>query len=593
MTRTLKHIAISILTTAVLLCAGLLLLPGAVRANAEGEDANFNITPGAYTHYGNMYDLEGEDRWIMGFGLNKISSAHEDLKLEPDSFWAWNETPYYKYTATLYRTAGDEDVKLFSVSVKYTGSADDKYANIELTRQKHTYYTEEIYFAGEDFAGIELAPGFAYVQMEDGSLAESVIKSFERDSYSGKLNLPLSTAGDTIIGIQPNDPFTEYFVEFSYEFLTYTNGGITGKKQVTSGSCKSSERSLYSTFYNMEQAGMLEQEIKPAFGDEAYNIAYNILHNTVQRTVSIQYLQQIPGTPFAEKVTQSAEVTMQQDSVELPIDAAAAALGLSSFDCLQSYCSGFKSGTGANTYVADYFNSIWLKARTVDGNDYNYYLNINESYAEFYQHFVDAGIFDQGAYETVYSSQIYANYEELEGYAPEEVYGYFGFAMIPKTYGINTLWTEFFNTETSKSGVISTFEYGVDLTLAAYNELLKDYNYSFLRRIWNDTANLFTGGSEDTTCYILYAEPGTKSSFVAENGGDDINDDTGAAGQPIEDVGDFVGGVIDAVGDGLGAIGDFIAGLSSGAKAISTIVIIALAVIVIIILTRNSGKSKN
>ena len=27
------------------------------------------------------------------------------------------------------------------------------------------------------------------------------------------------------------------------------------------------------------------------------------------------------------------------------------------------------------------------------------------------------------------------------------------------------------------------------------NELLKDYNYSFLRRIWNDTANLFTGGS--------------------------------------------------------------------------------------------------
>lgn len=591
MTRTLKNIAISILTAAVLLCA-LLLLPGAVRANAEGEDANFNFTAGAYTHYGNMYDLEGEDRWIMGFRLNKQNlSTYADIKTEPESFWAWNESPHYDYGVTLYRKNGVESVKLLTLAVGYQRSGNSVLVTYAL--QKYVYYTEAIYFADQDFSETEIASDFGELTTTAGETVFVKSKRIDMANYSGKINLPFATDGGIMIAIEPNDPYSEYFVEFSYEFLTYTNGGITGKKQETSGSCKSSERSLYSTFYNMEQAGMLEQEIKPAFGDEAYTVAYDIIHKKEQRTVAIQYLQQIPGTPFAEKVTQSAEVTMQQGSNELPADAAAAALGLSSFDCLQSYCDGLIPSENGNTFVAHYFNSVWLKARTVDGNDYNYYLNINESYAEFYQHFVDAGIFDQGAYETVYSSQIYANYEELEGYAPEDVYGYFGFAMIPKTYGINTLWTEFFNTETSKSGVISTFEYGVDLTLAAYNELLKDYNYSFLRRIWNDTANLFTGGSEDTTCYILYAEPGTKSSFVAENGGDDINDDTGAAGQPIEDVGDFVGGVIDAVGDGLGSIGDFIAGLSSRAKAISVIVLVALAVVAIVLITRNSGKSKN
>lgn len=592
MTRTLKNIAISILTAAVLLCAGLLLLPGAVRANAEGEDANFNFTAGAYTHYGNMYDLEGEDRWIMGFRLNKQNlSTYADIKTEPESFWAWNESPHYDYGVTLYRKNGVESVKLLTLAVGYERSGNSVLVTYAL--QKYVYYTEAIYFADQDFSETEIASDFGELTTTTGETVFVKSKRIDTANYSGKLNLPFAPDGGIMIAIEPNDPYSEYFVEVSYKFLTYTNGGITGKKQVTSGSCKSSERSLYSTFYNMEQAGMLEQEIKPAFGDEAYTVAYDIIHKKEQRTVAIQYLKQIPGTPFAEKVTQSAEVTMQQGSNELPADAAAAALGLSSFDCLQSYCDGLIPSENGNTFVAHYFNSVWLKARTVDGNDYNYYLNINESYAEFYQHFVDAGIFDQGAYETVYSSQIYANYEELEGYAPEDVYGYFGFAMIPKTYGINTLWTEFFNTETSKSGVISTFEYGVDLTLAAYNELLKDYNYSFLRRIWNDTANLFTGGSEDTTCYILYAEPGTKSSFVAENGGDDINDDTGAAGQPIEDVGDFVGGVIDAVGDGLGAIGDFIAGLSSRAKAISVIVLVALVVVAIVLITRNSGKSKN
>ncbi len=592
MTKLIKKILITVFSALLLVCAFLALNPVQSVARADGTDTYFSFVPGAYTHYGTMYDEEGESRWIMGFGVKKQNlSTYVDIRNEPKSFWLWNENPRYDYGVTLYRKNGSESVKLLTLAVGYELDGDSVLVTYAL--QKYVYYTEAIYFADQDFSETEIASDFGELTTTTGETVFVKSKRINTANYSGKLNLPFGPDGGIMIAIEPNEPYSEYFVEFSYEYLTYTNGGITGKKQTTTGSCRSSERSLYSTFNNMESAGMLEEEIKPAFGDEAYTVAYDIIHKKEQRTVAIQYLQQIPGTPFAEKVTQSAEVTMQQGSNELPADAAAAALGLSSFDCLQSYCDGLIPSENGNTFVAHYFNAVWLKARTVDGNDYNYYLNINESYADFYQHFVDAGIFDQGAYETVYSTQIYSKYAELEGFGPEEIYGYFGFAMIPKTYGINTLWTEFFDTKTSQSGIISTFEYGADVTLSEYNSLLQDYNYSFLARIWNDTANLFLSGSEDTTCYILYAEPGTESAFIAENGGDDINDDTGAAGQLGGELGGLIGSVVVTVEDGFGAIGDFFAGLSSRAKAVSAIIIFGLVILAVILIARIFKKSKN
>ena len=165
----------------------------------------------------------------------------------------------------------------------------------------------------------------------------------------------------------------------------------------------------------------------------------------------------------------------------------------------------------------------------------------------------------------MFSSKIYSDYtKELAGYTPETIYGYFGFAIIPKSYSINTLWKEFFDTETSKSGAVYAMDYGVDLSHSAYDKLLKDYNYAFLGRIWNDVWNVATTGAEDATCYILYAKPGTKTAFVAENGADNSG---GAASQPIRGFGKFIG-------DAWDGITGFFKGMNNIGKVITSILIV-------------------
>lgn len=590
MTKRLKKSIIGVLTTIVILCAGLFLLPATnTTYAADNESKEFSFTPGAYSTWQFINDEEGTyNRWAMAFELNKLTTKFDSLSNEPDGWWWWwDETPYYAYTFTFYRKDGEKDVKLYTYGVEIKGDKNDSSFEVFTAKEKFVYYSEELGFSDNYVERIDDVT-LSTVEIPDGKSEYSSYGVHKASEFSnGKVNIPFDSNHKLKIFVVPDNPYTEYFVKFDYVFKGWSSDSIGRDEVKVTGSIQSSVRSLYTIFKNMEDAGVLRDNISD---NEAYNYAYDTIHKKVEKTVVITYLEQIPDTPFATTKTQQATITVREDDSTLYGDEAARALGVTSFDCLGSYCSGFEADEkGDNSYRAVYYNNVWLKARTVDGNDYNYYLNINESYAEFYKHFVDAGIFDQGAYETVFSSQIYANYsEQLAGYTPETIYGYFGFAMIPKTYGINALWKEFFNTETSQSGVVSTLEYGVNVSQTAYNNLLEDYNYAFLSRVWNDTVNLFTSGSEDATCYILYAEPGTKTSFVAENGADDITDDTGAAGQPIQDVGEFIGSVGSSIADGIGSVGSWISGLSDKTKAISTVVIIALAIAVAYIIFKKN-----
>lgn len=535
----------------------------------------------------------------MGFELNKLTTIYESASDLICSKKKNADEPYLFYNFSFYRKNNNVNEKLCDYSIQifkdYDGIVPVKY-----TATKYIYTSGEMMIMDEQFNRHSDIFDFDFFKNSEGRTATRfpgrLLTSF--NDNKGKVNLPFYTGKKLLIAINPEDAYTEYFVKMDYVFMEYASTSKKAKQIIVSGSCQSSTRSLYTIFKNMEDAGMLEEEILGTDSVEnaseglldAYNYAYNVLHKQVKKKVSITYLTPIIGTPFAATTTKTAVVTMREDDDALTVDAASQATKVYSFDCLQSYCDGFEK-VGSNAYRAHYFNNVWLKARTVDGNDYNYYLNINESYEEFYKHFVDAGIFDQGAYETVFSSRIYADYsDKLQGYSPSTVYGYFGFAIIPKTYGINSLWKDCFNTDTSKSDVVNSIEYGVDLSLSAYNNLLKDYNYAFLRRAWNDAVNFFTSGAEDATCYILYAEPGTKTSFIAENGADDINDDSGAAQQPIDDITSAIGNIGGSIVDGVSGIGDWFKDLSNKTKTIGIAVLSVCALAVVLVIVSKSKK---
>lgn len=600
MTKKLKKSIIGALAAVVILCAGLLLFPGAGMRDtyADGESEDFAFTPGAYSSYALLYDENDHfTRWAMGFELKKLTTKFESLSTAPGGFWWWDDTPYFNYTFTFYRKDANENVKLYSYAIKLSGDKDDSEYSVRIEKNKPVYYTEELFFASgrhDDSGSIILErlnnATFSTEKMPDGTVKYVQETKVKASTLGGKVNLPFDKNNSFMVIIVPNNDYSEYFVTLDYDLFMWSSDSAGRDKVKAVGTCQSSVRSLYTVFKNMEDAGALRSEISD---EDAYSYAYDTIHKKVEKTVVLTYLTQIPGTPFATPKTQQATVTVRKDDPKLPADEAARVLGVKNFDCLGSYCEGFEPGESSAAYTAKYYKNVWLKARTVDGNDYDYFLDINKSYAEFYQYFVDKGIFDRGAYETVFSSQIYANYaDKLSGHSPASIYGFFGFAIIPKTYGVNTLWKEFFNTKTSQSGVISTFEYGVNLSLSAYNQLLEDYNYRFLSRVWNSTANFFTSGAEDATCYILYAEPGTKSSFVAENGADDIHDGTGTAKKPLQEVGDFIGSIGGALGDGLSGISAWIKGLSGRAKTISFVVILALCGAVAVFIASKSAKSK-
>lgn len=586
MTKRIKIILISIFAAVTTLCAGFLLFGGsggATRTFADEEDANFKFVAGAYTNYDEVDESVESDglQFRLGFKVEKLTSICDNIANEPDGWWLWESKPYYEYYVNVYRKGESADTLLYGLCYGIMGCAQKETITIRKAMHRYAYAVNDIEWEMPSNAFTSALYGDFKAKLGAGENHYEETKEFDKSTFGNtKFNIPF---GDelTMISIVPESPYVEYYVEFGYNFHYYSRYNAFHSTYDVSGSCKSSTRSLYTTFSNMEQAGALTPET--FYDNEAlYNKAYNIVHHAVDRTVRISYLEQIPGTPFATKKTETATVKMNELDDVLKMDVAANALGKKTFDCLQSYADKFIKADGLYNYQCHYFNNIWLRAMTVDGNDYNYYLNINESYADYYSHFVDAGIFDKGAYETVFSSQLYANYsEQLAGYTPETIYGYFGFAIIPKTYGLNTLWKEFFNTETSSSGVVRNFEYGVNLSLDAYQQLISDYNYSYLRRVWDSVANFFTSGSEDAMCYILYAEPGTNTSFIGENGADDVTDDSGAALKPVKDVGSFLGGVIDGITGGLKTVGTWFKNLGQNTRIVAGIIVAILAVTLI------------
>lgn len=246
-----------------------------------------------------------------------------------------------------------------------------------------------------------------------------------------------------------------------------------------------------------------------------------------EQYINLYYLKRIPNTPFAEKVFASIKVPVY-DNHKIEIADVKKALHCKTFGVMQSYCNRFEYVASTNTYTAVYNKSVWLNAMTVDGKSEPFYLDCNMTFGDYFRPFVKSGIISAGAYEIVYNN-IKVRYPALDegNYDFDNLYGYFAFVPIPKTYSLNQLFADIF-VSTTYEGILDHYMFPYSFSSEAYDKLLSDYQYGWLARVWNGFMNDLNSGTDNAHCYMLYVDSDTTEAFIGENGAESFDDNRGA-----------------------------------------------------------------
>lgn len=278
--------------------------------------------------------------------------------------------------------------------------------------------------------------------------------------------------------------------------------------------------------------------------------------------VNIVMLERIPDTPFAVRVEKSIRVKVY-DGNRISINDVVQKIGKKAYGLLNSYCERFEYNALTDQYIAIYEKSVYVNAKTTDGNVEHYFLDLNNSFYDYYVQFV---AYDERAgLDNVYLSatdsnisvyagshggggtggsvssgvkiiskdlfswyynRIHSSYEQLNGLKADEIYGYWGFVAIPHSNSINDiLSTDIFSVSPTYKGVLEQHRYQDVLTKNGYDSLLNDYNYNWIERLWADfLATLTDEGSCSADFYLFYANGEEDTAFIADNGASDIND---------------------------------------------------------------------
>ena len=337
-------------------------------------------------------------------------------------------------------------------------------------------------------------------------------------------------------------------------------------------SIASDARSWWNVVNAMNDAEKLEDEF--GAGTEMLEYAQNVLKGE-ETQVKVSFLENIgEKIPFAKKVQKTVTVRMWDGASELNSLDVAVALGKESTNALISPCEKFTYNANTGVYDGYYYPGVYLEAKTSDGNTMQYVLNPNNSYADFYGKFVNDGIITQDLYEFLFAERIINQYPEMQGLTPEEVYGYWGYVLIPDTFTFNQAFAELFDTQLKFKGVVKAFDYEHSISLASYNKLLEDYDYGWLSRIWNDVWGILT--QCNAKHLVIFADTTETRAFTNMNGSEGIGDTDGL-------INNGIGTTVDAV---IGEVGDFLQNPLNGSGS-SMFIIVILAVGLVLFIFRD------
>ena len=412
--------------------------------------------------------------------------------------------------------------------VYFTGTLEGKKYN-------HEYYTDN---------GVEDASASAY-NLEGYNLDYVMAHSSTTPFFTTTSNVEYPTL---YLKLNTNSMFAEYFVVCNVDFYDYVKTDEkwsweefkTVKKAVYNetllnmATIRSETRSCYQVLKNIEAAGALEHE----FTDETtLGIVNDILNNTVEETITVKYLKQLGDTPFAVATESKITVPVYNDMTFY--DDVCTALGVKSLNCMGATVSHFKRNS-FNVYEPVYLSSVKMKALTEDGDFDDYYIDLGQTFNEFVDEVSGQTqgkeVFDPGLFSYVVN-EIHKLYPATEGYSADELYGFWGFMVIPETYSTNTIWATFFQIDSTTTGVPRCYEAISTMTISEYWDSMGDYNKSWWQRITHIVKSFVANQGDWRAKYVIYyTNPDISEATFDESGGDGDGTSSGAIIESVKDV---------------------------------------------------------
>ncbi len=613
MTKRIKIILISLLTALFALCLAVVALPP-VKARADDitttgiSDGNFGFVAGASI----PVNLFTEDPNAVGFNLATANTQlRYSFKLEnfdyenlahsvphPTTWWGARANNVFIYEFTLYRGNRDGD------GAGSLGTADAQNSVIvvvypDSNRTFYGYVAERNYYGtGALMAGylsgtnLDLTSETTYDDI--ATLGKTYnVDDVNRTFGQGYTITQKFRLSNNNLNFQQNDglvlnmvanvmsPFQYYFIKARYCFTTVVYAGMfSTQEQSIYGEVYSSSRSVVNVLQRMSDLGI---DFEETFGDKAF-WANRILAVENTQRVRVKYLTEIAGTPYATHNYAYVNVPVLQETIY--INDVEEELDISLRKCLDSnaYCFQKTTDNDGDVYELHYLKNVWLRSVTVDGNYLDYFLDINESYKEMYRPYVNAEILSDDIYEWIFSTQMINKFPALQNYRFNEIYGYFGLVVVPETYTLNSALKVMFDVETSKIGVISNFVFERMLPYNGYQQLLSEYNYGFLSKVWSEVVGFYSGSEHRATYYVVYSEPGTENALIGEGGQTNAED----PGSIIDN--EIVKPTGKIIGNAWHGIIGFFDNLTKGTQAILWIVLCGVVVVAGVVIYKKFNK---
>ena len=547
--------------------------PSKVSADVAETSTSFTIT--SYDDYGYGYSGSGKDFFPASKDTYYYDIANNTKNVEGDQlsnndvgvkFSGINGTSVYEFDDGTF--ALGEDIIFTFTDVKNGRESIDGLREycFEVMRYNNGEYVPVVVFGLEtrnNYKGdSEITVGAKYYD----TTVKVILYKYKIANYGldGDLQIKLSN-----IGVN-----SKYRIYARYYEALHSSTNIFGVKKYNDTQTAEIYSDVTSVSECVEYA--IENGQFDAYGEVLQAEANALVAGLTLQEITVAYLKAIPDTPFAEKVTEKVEVYKSADDVDVEFHDVLDALGKDNLTVFNSHSVEFVYDSDTGYYDARYLKSVALNAKTVDGNIYTYYLDINKSYEDFFGPLKSDGAITSGLYEYFLSTALYTKYPAISGWEPSEIYGHFGYVVVPQTYTLNSVWSLLFDNGTGYSGVINSFEFFDIISYGSYETLLNKYNYNNLEIAWNAVAGWVTGASYSANHYLIVADPMAEKSSLGENGSGDFDDDRGAIRKDIED---FFGSIL-----GVFSIGKNVS------NTILSIIVLALIVGVVIVIIRRSNK---
>lgn len=272
--------------------------------------------------------------------------------------------------------------------------------------------------------------------------------------------------------------------------------------------------------------------------------------------VTVEYLVQIDNTPFCIRQRNEVRVPVQSGYIKKS-DVAKTKVGNRALGVLSSACTDFYLDSKTGYYVACYMDTVYIEPRTTDGNSApaKYFFDLNKSYYQYFVQFLEpndrilfkqlienkntpydtaSGDISILPYELVewYFNKLTQTFPALLNYYADQIYGYWGFIPIPKSYSydaqMKNLLEHLFKFSTTFEGVLDYVIYdGATLSIEAYTSLLNDYKYDYIDQVIFGMQDLLSQDS-NVNCYMFYASGEYTYGFINENGATSGDDHRGS-----------------------------------------------------------------